>query len=197
MQLAPSLARQLRLLGSDAGDGLDLAGGLVRLSGDLQRAVPSLSAVLLVVTRLDVRVPIAVVAPRAAASPPRASLAVPLPGAAGAAAQDHGLLVLQAEEPGAFLLLVDQLGTGAGRAGPQPELDQHLDVVIGPTGDALAAALADLSSAEQALGVLIGRGMVAPDAADELRRQARAAGISVSQAGRLLLQGLGGSDGAS
>lgn len=184
MQLTASLARQLQRLGGTHDSNDLLLTGLHRLSVDLAVAVPSLLSVSLVLTRRGVQIPFTVLADNAAAAAVHASAALALP----PALEDH--LLLQAGTRGAFLLLLDEL-EAVPSTGLALVLDQHLHSATTPTDRSLAAALADVTSIDQAVGVLLERGLLPAAALTELRRRAGMSGSSsLSDASRSILAGL-------
>lgn len=160
--------------------------GLDPLVREVAAQVASLVAVSLLLTLPAGRIVVGLLAPdsRSTPRPVLASLAVPLRHPRVAA-----LLVLQAADAGAFLLLVDGLHErlGAGRA---LGLDQHLDVPVDVTGRALRDGLDDLRPVDQAVGALIEQGRSAQEAHRELRRRAEAAQTEVPALARTLLAGL-------
>jgi hypothetical protein len=114
-----------------------------------------------------------------------ASLAVPLPGVGPA-----GVLVLRAAAAGAFLLLADDLDLLLEPGHPPIDIDEHLTWPPAPTSASFSAALADLHVVDQAVGVLIDRGLPPEAARRELRRQADAADTTVAAVSRTLLAAL-------
>lgn len=199
-----ALAQQIEQLRQrhDPGDGNPRDGPdlqeLSALVREVRLVVPSLLAVSLVRTRSYVPVPLVLLAPVPGSAQAQASLAVALPSPPGTSA----LLVLQAADPGAFLLLVDQLQSrplpgDATLAGPVAELDQHLTLPGSDAGVALAAALADLSLVDRATGVLIERGLLPAAAVASLRGRARSDATSVPDASRAVLAETAPRDGGS
>ena len=179
MEITAWLARQL--LDLDGSEELGLA--LDELAAGLATAVPSLLTVSLVLVHQDVPVPLTVRAESEPDAAVLASLAVEVAGEAGS------LLILQAAEQGAFLLLRDELAGSPSSRTPEPQVDQHL-TPAGPPGPALTAARADLAAVNRAVGVLLDRGVLPEAALAELRRRAEVAGITVGAAGRALLADL-------
>lgn len=184
MRITAAVAAQLRLLQEDPDRGDGFAAALSRLGRDVVLAVPSCLTVTIRLARLGTEVGVSATTGRAAVL---ASLAVPLSARSGG-----GLLILRAAEAGAFLLLADDL---AGLLGPghRPiETDLHLTWPSAEPGE-----LADLGAVDQAVGVLVDRGLP-PDAAhQELRRRAGAAATSVAAVSRDLLASLHAHRGAS
>jgi hypothetical protein len=159
--------------------------GLVR---EVTTQVASLVAVSLLLAVPAGRIVVGLSAPEVGRNRPRrpvlASLAVSLPGPGVAP-----LLVLQAADAGAFLLLADGLRDPHGAA-PVLHLDQHLSVLVDVTGQALRTGLADLRAVDQAVGVLVEQGRTAQEAHQELRRRAELAGAEVAAVARTLLAAL-------
>ena len=176
MELTASLARQLLELDGSKQFGLALG----ELTAGLARAVPSLVTVSLVLVHQGVQVPFTVSAEPDARAVVVASLAVELAGKAG-----H-LLILQATEQGAFLLLQDEIAALLSAQAPAPQVDQHLTTTA-PPGPALTSARAELTAIDHAVGVLLDRGMLQTAALEELRRRAARAGTTIGGAGRALL----------
>jgi hypothetical protein len=194
VDVVPTLAEQLRVLGSSPGawpdaDG-DLTGGWDRLSREVVAVVPSCVAVSIALSRLGVDVLITAPITGPVAAPeltPRvvlisSSLALSLP-----AAGSGSVLVLQASVPGAFLLLAEHLTALPGSGHPSPELDAHLAPLAASTGPVLVEALAELSLLDRALGVLIGHGWPPEEGEQELYRRAAIAGLTVAAVAERLL----------
>jgi hypothetical protein len=200
VDVVPTLAEQLRVLGSSPGawaeadadadpDG-ELTARWGRLSREVVAVVPSCVAVSIALSRLgvDVLITAPITGPVAAPEPtPRvvlisSSLALSLP-----AAGSGSVLVLQASAPGAFLLLAEHLTALLGSGHPSPELDAHLAPLGASTGPVLAEALAELSLLDRALGVLIGHGWPPEEGEQELHRRAAAAGLTVAAVAERLL----------
>ena len=99
------------------------------------------------------------------------------------------MVLLQASEAGAFLLLADDLGA---RLDPQLALriDEHLNVEIEATAGEWESSIDDLSAVNRAVGVLIERGLLPADAYVELSRRAQQDGMGLAAAGRSLLESL-------
>jgi hypothetical protein len=180
------LLDQLRHLTADP----DLADGLATaLSGlcvDVEVAVPSWISVSIVLTSSkDADVEVAVVAPgRKEGAEVFSSLAVPL-----SELEPGDQLIIRAHAAGAFLLLADDLASRLGRTRPIT-LDRHLDPP--PNAGTAAAMFAGLSLVDQAIGVLLDRGLSPPQAHQDLERRARASGVGVAAAARLLLETVSG-----
>ena len=108
-----------------------------------------------------------------------ASLAVPL-----SAGSSGGLLILRAGEAGAFLLLADDLDGLLGPGHPPIELDEHLAWPAAANAESLGASLADLSVVDQAIGVLVDRGLPPEAAHRELWRRVGEADTTVAAVSR-------------
>ena len=195
MDVAASLALHLQALADDpyrdypdgdrSGRGERLAVPLKRLSTDLAAAVPSLLAVSFVLGLLGREVPVSAASRAAERSAVLASMAVPL-----SAAAPIDLLLVRAAEPGAFLLLADDLTARLGPHSPAIKLDRHLSMPPVLTTESLAASLTNLRAVNQGLGVLIEQGLTPEAAHAELQRRARDLGTTLGGAGRLLLASL-------
>jgi hypothetical protein len=183
MELTASLARQLR----DLHRSEDFALALGELAAGLATAVPSLVTVSLVVLHQGVPVPVIVKAEPDGGPVVLASLAVELAGRAGC------LLILQAAETGAFLLLRDELVTSPAGQATAPQVDQHLSPTP-PPGQALTSARARLAAVDRAVGVLLDRGLLPEAALEELRRRAEIAGTELVAAAHALLAELDPAD---
>lgn len=178
MRITVTVAEQLRLLHEDsAEDDGDLVEGLGRLARDVALAVPSSLAVTILLAGPDREVSVSA---QAEPAPVRASLAVRL-----SAGEPSDLVILRAATAGAFLLLADDLTGPLGSDHPPAVLDGHL------SWPALGSeSLADLRSINQAVGVLVDRGLPPAEARGELQRRATAAGASVAAVSRDLLGSL-------
>jgi len=98
--------------------------------------------------------------------------------------------MVRAAEPGAFLLLADDLTARLGPHSPAVELDNHLSMPPVLTPESLAASLADLREVNQGLGLLVEQGLPPEAARAELQRRARDLGTTLGGAGRVLLASL-------
>ena len=184
MEITAALAEQLRRLCDDPAAGGRLASGLSALGRDVVDAVPSCLAVTLLVGHFGGEVSLSMVSAVGAPSPVLASLAVPL----ADQQQEPASLILRAGQPGAFLLLADDLrGRLGGADRPPIQLDQHLAMPPATTGESLATSLAEFGAVNQGIGVLIARGLPPEAARRELQRRASAAGVTLAVAGRRLL----------
>lgn len=194
MDLTASLARHLQALTDDPyrdypdgddpdgdrpGRGERLAAPLKELASELAAAVPSCLAVSILLGHLNIEVTIGVAARAADTSAVLASLAVALSTDA-----PTDMLIVRAAQPGAFLLLADDLTARLGLHRPAVELDRHLSMPPVLTSESLAASLNELGAVNQGLGVLIEQGMPPEAAHEELQRRARALGTTLGGAGR-------------
>lgn len=184
MRISASVLGQLRQLGGSPGDAAMLV-ALRQLVVDVSGAVPSCVAVSVRLTPFGGVLTVSTLAAGAASTPVLASLRVPLPGA-----EPAGDLVLQASEPGAFLLLADDLARQLGAGTGPVVLDDQLLAPPEPPGGAGEVTLADLSAVNQALGVLLERGLAPEGARREMTRCATTAAISLPEVARALLAAL-------
>jgi hypothetical protein len=182
VRVAATLVEHLRLLGDEPGRGDRLAAGLSRLGRDVAAAVPSCLTVSIVLAHPDAEISISATAGTAKPGAVLASLAVPLPGAVPA-----GVMVLRASAVGAFLLLADDLGLLLGAGHPPIGVDEHL---TWPPAASFPTSLADLHAVDQAVGVLIDRGLPPETARRELQQRADAADTTVAAVSRALLADL-------
>lgn len=188
MWITATVAEQLRFLHEEPDHGSDLAAGLSRLGRDVALAVPSCLAVTITPAGLGGQAGLGgevSVSMTAGSAAVLASLAVPLAGG--------GLLVLRAGEPGAFLLLADHLAGLVGLDHRPVLLDEHL---VWPAATS-AASLADVSVVDQAVGVLVDRGLPPGSARRELRRRAGEADTTIAAVSRALLASLSSDPGRS
>ena len=183
MRITAAVAEQLLLLHEDADRTSNSAAALHRLAQAVMLAVPSCLSVTITLVRLGGDISVSTVTGAATPAPALASLAVPL-----SAVPAGDLLVLRAGAAGAFLLLADDLSGLLGPGRPPVELDKHLDRPPAPSSEEFAASLADLSVVDQALGVLVDRGLPPDAARRELWRRAGVAGTTVVAVSRNLLR---------
>ncbi|MDQ1673325.1 MAG: hypothetical protein QOC98_1887 [Frankiaceae bacterium] len=190
MEIPAAVVAQLHVLShtDDRGDGF--VTGVNELGAELARVVPSLLAVSLTLVRLGYDVVVTAHAPGAESSDVTASLAVPL-----SAGEPADRLVLQAAEPGAFLLLAHDLAGLVGPGRVPLEIDRHLAASPSASPAASAAsfalALADLAIVNQAIGALLDRAVLDPAAAlAVLGDRAAAARTTIATVSRHLLADL-------
>ena len=180
MRITAAVAEQLLILQGDPDLGDDLVAALDRLGRDVVRAVPSCLAVTITHAGLGGEISVSTTAGRAAVL---ASLAVPL---SAVAAGD--LVILRAREAGAFLLLADDLDVLLGPDHHPPvRLDEHLTWPTAANGESLGASLADLSVIDQAIGVLVDRGLPPEAAHRELWRRVGETNTTVAAVSRAVL----------
>jgi hypothetical protein len=177
MRITAAVAEQLLLLHGDPDLGGDFATALDRLGRDVVRAVPSCFAVTITHAGLGGEISVSITGGPAAVL---ASLAVPL-----SAGHAGDLVVLRAGEAGAFLLLSDDLLRPDHHLPVQ--LDEHLTWPAAANGESLGASLADLSAIDQAIGVLVGRGLPPEAAHRELWRRVGEANTTLAAVSRAVL----------
>jgi hypothetical protein len=183
VRITAAVAEQLLLLHEDADGTSNSAAALHRLAQAVTLAVPSCLSVTITLVRLGGDISVSTVSGAATPAPALASLAVPL-----SAFPAGDLLVLRAGAAGAFLLLADDLSGLLGPGRPPVELDKHLDRPPAPSSEEFAASLVDLSVVDQAVGVLVDRGLPPDAARRELWSRAGAAGTTVAAVSRDLLR---------
>jgi hypothetical protein len=186
VEIPSAIALQLHLLSGSGDRGDDFVAGLNRLGTDLTCMVPSLLGVSLTLVRLGYAVAVTALAPNAESTEAAASLAVPL-----SSGEPGDELVLQAAEPGAFLLLADDLAGLVGPGSPPLEIDRHLTLSSTAAAASFALVLAELRIVNQAIGVLLDRGLASPKAAlADLGSRAAAAETTIGSVSRRLLADL-------
>ena len=182
MFVTAKLLAQLRHLTADADRADALTTALAGLCVDVAVAVPSWMSVSIVLgSPGDADVELSIVASvEQDGAHALSSLAVPLseqhPG-------DH--LIVRARAAGALVLLADELAGGLGRA-RHILVDQHLD--LPPNDPASAAMFAIRGVVDQAIGVLIDRGLTPVQARRHLERRAHASDASLAVVARSLLE---------
>jgi hypothetical protein len=180
VRITAAVAEQLLLLHGDPDRGHNFVAALSWLGRDVVLAVPSCLAVTITHARLGGEISASTVA---APAPVLASLAVPL-----STVSSGGLLILRAGEAGAFLLLADDLDGLLGPAGHPPiDLDEHLAWPSAENAKSLCASLADLSAVDQAIGVLVDRGLPPEAAHRELERRVGEGDTTIADVSRALL----------
>jgi hypothetical protein len=173
----------------------DLPGQLATLLSLAVRAVPACLGVSLVLRGglPPLTVPpmtVTAMADGAGTGPARASLAIELP---RSVAEDHGAqgaaFVLYASEPLVFLAVVPSLLALLDLGHHRVTLDAHL-VLPDPAAErvVLVQQLADRAVLARAMGFLLDRGMLADEAAGEIRRLAALRRLSPVAAARRLLE---------
>lgn len=179
MRITAAVAEQLLLLHGDPDRGHNFVAALSWLGRDVVLAVPSCLAVTITHARLGGEISASTVA---APAPVLASLAVPL-----STVSSGGLLILRAGEAGAFLLLADDLDGLLGPGHPPIDLDEHLAWPSAENAKSLCASLADLSAVDQAIGVLVDRGLPPEAAHRELERRVGEGDTTIADVSRALL----------
>jgi hypothetical protein len=144
-------------------------------------AVPSCVSVSVMLGVVGSDTPVTVGIRGAGAGPVLASLAVPR-----SRSEPGDIVLLQASEAGAFLLLADDLAAVLDPA-LSLGIDEHLHVAVDATAGGWTRSMDDLSAVNRAVGVLLDRGLLPEDAYAELTRQALLEGTDVPSASRLLL----------
>ena len=193
MEINAALTAVLTALSADRGHpGPDIGETLELLAADARAAVPSFLG--LAVTMTVSGEPLAMIAMEDGARPDEVttSLLVPINNTVTSAERGTSVttdisLVLFASTPGALVDLAADMTWLSGRDPAQVVLDQHLHLADG-TGD--SATLADISTVNQAIGVLIARGHPPEQAEQQLDRIAAADGHNRVDAARAILAGL-------
>ncbi len=157
---------------------------LTRLAADAQSAVESYLGLSVVIATRQTTFDLVVVNVDTRSEQITTSLLVPLAVAADGGEVSIGL-ILYAAAAGAFIDLAADLAWITGRPPEDFVLDEHRSLPTNST-----TALADLSSINQALGVLIGRGATPEQAERELATRAATAGIELVAAATLILAAL-------
>jgi hypothetical protein len=196
VDLSTGLISQLQELTASIGDNDHAVDGLLAaLMVDLEVAVPSYCGLRLTITQAGFPVVLTAFAEREDIV--ATSLRLPLSLLDPALGVVHGRVVFYARTPGAFVDLAADLGYALGDPGRMDgessdghgrgflrqingdrssiELDADLPP---PTRVSGLSGLADLSTINQAVGVLIANGHDPDDAHETLRRQAAAAGVA-------------------
>jgi hypothetical protein len=184
------LAAELALL-TQALDlpGTDVAQTLGRLAADAQSAVESYLGLSVAITADRIRFDLTLLDDGTQSVHIQTSLLVPLSTAAAQASETPGsvALILYAATPGAFIDLAADLSWITGRALTEFRLDEHRTL---PSTYVAPTSLAAMSSINQALGVLIGRGATPEQAERDLHMRAATAGIEFAAAATIVLAAL-------
>jgi hypothetical protein len=187
VDLTDDLADDLELLTQALDEpGADVAETLERLAGDVQNSVDSYLGLSVSITANGPRFELMTILDKDTQQDQvHASLLVPLaPSIIGAITVT---LVLYAATPGAFIDLAADLAWITGRTLAEFRLDEHRALppkFISPT------PLRAMSLINQALGVLIGRGVTPEEAERDLYARAAAAGVDRLGAAALILASL-------
>ncbi|MGI8880256.1 MAG: hypothetical protein ACR2KJ_07055 [Jatrophihabitans sp.] len=189
MTITPGLAVEFELL-TQALDlpGTDVAETLVRLVGDAQSAVDSYLGLSVAIIANRSQFDLTVLDEGTQPEDIRASLLIPLSSAADASTIPTSVaLMLYAATPGAFVDLAADLSWITGRALTDFRLDEHRTP---PWSHSNPGPLGIMSTINQALGVLIGRGSIPEQAERDLYARAASAGIDPLGAATLILAAL-------
>lgn len=190
MTISPGLAAELGLLTQalDLPD-IDTAETLTRLAVDAQTAVKSYLGLSVMITANRSQFDLTVLNTGTRPEQIRASVLVPFsPGSVdGSAAAPSVALILYAAAPGAFIDLAADLSWITGRTLADFRLDEHRTLPVSVTDP---SPVAGMSSINQALGILIGRGSTPEQAERDLHERAAAAGIELVAAATLVLAAL-------
>jgi hypothetical protein len=188
--ITPGLAVELGLL-TQALDlpGTDVAETAARLASDAQTAVESYLGLSVLITAHRSTFDLTVLNPGTQPEHIRASLLIPMsPGPVNVGTASAPVaLVVYAATPGSFTDLAADLSWITGRDLTEFRLDEHLAL---PPSYADHSPIAAMSSVNQALGVLIGRGSTPEQAERDLHARAVTAGIDVLAAATLILASL-------
>ncbi len=187
MTIPAGLAAELHLL-TQALDlpGVDVAATLIRLAVDAQTAVASYLGLSVAITANRSEFDFTVLCDGAQPEDVQASLLIPLSTVAADASKSSAsvALILYAGRPGAFVDLAADLAFITERTLADFRLDEHL---VLPATYSEPTALTAMSTINQALGVLIGRGSTPEQAERDLSKRATTAGIGLAAAASLVL----------
>ncbi len=190
MTITPGLAAELHLL-SQALDlpGTDLTEILTRLAADSQAAVDSYLGLSVMIASKRSAFDLSLLNEGTQAAHIRTSLLVPLsPAVFGETSATTALaLILYAATPGAFIDLAADLSWITGRTIADFRLDEHRTL---PASYNDPTPLATMSEIDQAIGVLIGRGLTPEAAERDLYARAVTAGVDLLGAASLILASL-------
>ncbi|MEO9199411.1 MAG: hypothetical protein ABI206_11755 [Antricoccus sp.] len=188
--ITPGLAAELDLLTQalDLPD-TDVADTIMRLAADAHTAVISYLGLSVAITTAQSQFDFTVLEEPTTADDIRTSLLVPL------STDPDGLrtgpasiaLILYAATPGAFIDLAADLSWITGQTMAEFPLDTHLTL---PPSHSDRTPIATMSTINQALGVLIGRGSIPEQAERDLHARAVSAGIEPLGAATLILASL-------
>ncbi len=194
MTIPPGLISELTLLTQalDLPD-TDVAETLSRLTADAGTAVDSYLGLSVAIMATTGEFDLTVLAEGATTGQIRTSLLVPLsapvdPMCVDASPEASIALILYASTPGAFIDLAADLAWLTDRPLTDFHVDEHLTP---PAGHTDPTRLQAMSTINQALGVLIGRGATLEQAERRLGARAASAGIDLLAAATLILAGLG------
>jgi hypothetical protein len=171
-----ALEADLHLLSALSGHDDDIEGLLRAMVADLKAAVPSAIGLSLTVHVSGQDVTLTTLEDENT-RPIGASILVPL--GATAAPSEGTCIVLYAAAPGAFVDLAADLGWATGLTAEMILLDQHL---LLPVEGSAVTGLRELSTINQAIGMLIEQGNSPESARTELERRAECRGTTVDTA---------------
>ena len=180
MRITAAVAEQLLLLHGDPDRGDNFVAALSRLGRDVAVAVPSCLAVTITLAAARGR-------DQRQHAPLRRPRCWPHWPYRCPRSRSGGLLILRAGEAGAFLLLADDLDGLLGPGHPPIDLDEHLAWPAAANAESLGASLADLSVVDQAIGVLVDRGLPPEAAHRELWRRVGEGDTTIADVSRALL----------
>jgi len=173
--------------------GTDVAETLTRLAADAQAAVDSYLGLSVAITANRSEFELTILTKGTQAEHIRTSLLVPLshpaPRCVAASTPPTSVaLILYAANPGAFIDLAADLSWITGLPLADLRLDERRTL---PENVTNPSVLSVMSSINQAIGVLIGRGSTLEQAERDLQARAAAAGIELSAAANLILATMG------
>lgn len=169
--------------------GPDLAETLIRLTADAQTAVDSYLGLSIAINANRTEFDLTILKEGTQPEHVRTSLLVPLSTAAAdpSTAPASVAMILYAAAPGAFIDLAADLSWTTGRTLGDFRLDEHHTFPVNATNP---TAVGTMSSINQALGVLIGRGSTPEQAERDLHGRAARAGIELLAVATLILAAL-------
>jgi hypothetical protein len=184
VKVTAAIARQLQLLCDDPDDTGRFATGLTQLGASMAAAVPSCVSISVWLAVVGRDAPLTIGIHDGRVGPVLASLAVPW-----SLSAPCDIVLFQASEAGAFLLLADDL-----RVLLDPLLpllvDEHLHIQPEAPAGRLLSSIADLSVVNRAVGILIDRGLPPEEARAELSRRAQQNRTDIADASRVLLDSM-------
>lgn len=184
MEIPTALAADLQSLTAALDrPGTDLITLVHNLDADTERAVPSYLGLRMALLVDDYPFAFTLLKPTATHGTITSSALLPLSEVCGA--QPGSVLIFYAAAPGAFVDFAADLSHSLGLALDAVVLDQQLSP---PEDQPGRNRLADHSTLNQAIGLLIGRGFTPEAAHQELRQLAARAGDTIGEVARLLIQ---------
>jgi hypothetical protein len=182
VRIPSALAADLGLL-TDALDGVDVAATLTLLTSDVAAAVSSYVGLSLRLSSGGDQVELTTLADEETVARVVTSLRVPVSRQEPAPGESV-MIVLYATTPGAFVDLAADLAWLTGRELAGVGLDLDLGLALHARA---STSLRSGSTVNQALGVLLGRGLSPDEASDELDALALVSGVDRYSAARALL----------